>query len=1265
MQLKQNSIHNLHLQKTVKQTQIDTLQENLKVLFQRTKTEHSEDTIKDFLKDFLVNSFYKNRFELAVNINRKDLVIYKHQVVEVIIEVKSLKNAAEMISLEKPNTKALQELLHYYLEERIIHNNLNIKTLIITNVFEWYIFKASDFEKLFVENQRFIKQYKEWYQGNLVNQKTSFFYDNLAKPFIAALATIDCTILDLREYEKAETTKLAELYKILAPENLLNIGITNDNNTLNKQFYTELLHIIGIYEKTVENKLVIDRLPINKRNEGSLLENTINILQTENSLQNIENLADFGETQEEQLFSLALELCIIWLNRILFLKLLESQLICYEEHTIPQNSTLKDTTIEKIRENFSFLNISKIRDFDELYELFFEVLAVLPENRRNSLQQKYEFVPYLNSSLFEITKIEKQSLRINQLKNLVDLPVFEATILKKEGKKQTENKNILHYIFEFLACYDFTSETINNVQTQSNTVINAAVLGLIFEKINGYKDGAFFTPSTITMYMCRHTLRKAVMQKFNYNYEWNCKNFTELYNKIDRQNISIFDANSLINSLKIIDTAVGSGHFLVSALNELLAIKSDLGILADKNSKLLSCYIEVQNDEIVITYKDNSPFQYNYKDKESQRIQATLFYEKQLLIENCLFGVDINAKSVSICRLRLWIELLKNAYYKNPEKDLKSLETLPNIDINIKCGNSLVSFFTIADKYTGLPQKLRQKIKTTTQNYKEQVFKYKTAVDKQTKQQAEKEINLLKTEFLAITNPNDADYLLLNDKKASRQRYAIQPIGIDTTQWQKEKELVEKEILELELAYNEKRTILYRNSFEWRFEFPEVLDENGNFEGFDVVIGNPPYITYHGRRRTQVSSFFKEHLRANYLSAKDLGKDGKFNAAMFFIEKCLQIGTKQAVCSLIIDISFYENFYSGIKKLLLQNTLVDEVINGLMAFENVGSGQVILSFQNQINENIEIKANKLALISKNNIKFYKKGIETEAILVEQAKLDNETNHYQFEISEEVYDTITAKIEEKSKLSNGLATYNTLENLFPKKLIRTGESVGVKEIGFAINEYPSNDNVPIYEYLEGSKSLSDRYEIPKPTRYFRFDIALLNERNEKYRQEAVAEHRNNPKTLGIGDQLAFENPKLLIRQSCSYLCATFTDKPYIYNRSFYSINNKNSSGSSDTNLLFILALLNSKVYNYYAITRRIIRMEAGKQPQIRLEDLKTLPIINLPIASQNQLALWAKDILALKLNDENCEIMSSKIDNFLFEFLELIEEEIQKVEILYK
>ena len=76
--------------------------------------------------------------------------------------------------------------------------------------------------------------------------------------------------------------------------------------------------------------------------------------------------------------------------------------------------------------------------------------------------------------------------------------------------------------------------------------------------------------------------------------------------------------------------------------------------------------MEVVNDELIVTDEDGKCLNTIRQNKESQRIQETLFHEKQTIIENCLFGVDINPNSVKICRLRLWIELLKNAYYKAP-----------------------------------------------------------------------------------------------------------------------------------------------------------------------------------------------------------------------------------------------------------------------------------------------------------------------------------------------------------------------------------------------------------------------------------------------------------------------------------------------------------------------------------------------------------------------------------------------------------------------
>ena len=109
---------------------------------------------------------------------------------------------------------------------------------------------------------------------------------------------------------------------------------------------------------------------------------------------------------------------------------------------------------------------------------------------------------------------------------------------------------------------------------------------MIFEKINGYKDGSFFTPGFITMYMCRETIRKAVVQKFNESKKWSIEKFEGLYDKIEDRK----EANDIANSLKICDPAVGSGHFLVSALNEIISVKNDLKILSDRNGKRLKEY---------------------------------------------------------------------------------------------------------------------------------------------------------------------------------------------------------------------------------------------------------------------------------------------------------------------------------------------------------------------------------------------------------------------------------------------------------------------------------------------------------------------------------------------------------------------------------------------------------------------------------------------------------------------------------------------------
>ena len=650
---------------------IERFKTNLIHLLDTTNEKESEEFHKNLVSDFLKKTYYDPAYFINTK-GRNDLVIHNgnkaSSTVGVIIEAKSPGNKSEMVTTEKLNVKAFQEIVLYYLRERITHNNLEVKHLVITNINEWFIFDAVLFDRVFAQNKQLVHQFNDFESGRLADTKTDFFYKQIAEPFIASIQQeIEFAYFDIRNYQKQlrntnkeDDKKLIALFKLLSPEHLLKLPFVNDSNSLDKRFYTELLHIIGLSESKEGSKKLIGRNKEGERNSGAILEDAIIQLDSLDKISRLDKPAQFGDTKEERLFNVALELSITWINRILFLKLLEAQLISYHIARIGKDDT-----------SYSFLNSKKLKSYDDLNSLFFQVLARRFDERNDDVKKAFEKVPYLNSSLFEPTDIEQVTLFISNLKDDKTIPVISSTVLKDEhGKKLTGKLTTLDYLFRFLDAYDFSGDGGEDIQEDNKTLINASVLGLIFEKINGYKDGSYFTPGFITMYMCRETIRKAVVEKF----KTFCQNQDLQDLRMERiedigdlipKHIPRKKANEIVNSLKICDPAVGSGHFLVSALNEIIAIKNDLKILEDKEGKSLHWYeITVENDELAITDQDGELFQYHPGNKESQRVQETLFHEKETIIENCLFGVDINPNSVKICRLRLWIELLKNAYYK-------------------------------------------------------------------------------------------------------------------------------------------------------------------------------------------------------------------------------------------------------------------------------------------------------------------------------------------------------------------------------------------------------------------------------------------------------------------------------------------------------------------------------------------------------------------------------------------------------------------------
>jgi len=963
------TLNKAYLKVKPSRSQIELLKSNLLDLFHQINKSESEEYHKNLIAEFLKKTYYHPTHSINTK-GRADLVIHNGKdsitSVGVIIETKRPGNKAEMPTKENLNTKAVHELVLYYLRERINLKNLEVKHLIATDLYEWYIFNAQDFEKIFAKNKKLVKDFESFVEGRLSGTTTDFFYGQIAKPFIDALeVSIPVTWFDIRDFEivvkndsKADDNKLIGLYKILSPEHLLKLPFANDSNTLDKRFYNELLHIIGLEETKEGSKKLIGRKAEESRNNGSLIENAINILRYEDCLNQLEKPSEFGANYEDQLYNIALELTITWINRILFIKLLEGQLIKYHQGD----------------ESYKFLNSKLISNYDALNKLFFHVLAVKESERLNHVKEKYGKIPYLNSSLFEPNQLEHKTIRISNLEDDFTIPILNNTVLKdSNGKKIIGEINPLRYLIEFLDSYDFSSEGSEDISEENKPLINASVLGLIFEKINGYKDGSFFTPGFITMYMCRETIRRAVVQKFNDAKDWNCETLDELYNKIEDKK----EANGIINSLKICDPAVGSGHFLVSALNEIISIKSELKILSDSDGKVLRDYhVEVINDELVITNEDGEFFEYHPKNPESQRIQETLFHEKQTIIENCLFGVDINQNSVKICRLRLWIELLKNAYYR-PDSGHSELETLPNIDINIKCGNSLISRYPLdADIKSALA-----KSKWTIDSYRLAIMTYRNAESKEEKASMRKLIDEIKTDFESEVTRNDKRLLKSNKLKGelsvlTGQQSLFELSKKEKAEWEKKVKKIVDNLEKLESELEEiKNNKIYENAFDWRFEFPEVLNDEGDLMGFDIVIGNPPYI------RQEDIKEIKPYLQNRYSTSAATA-----DLFVYFIELGVRILKPKGKFIFIIPNKWMRARYGKALRAFLKDLAIESLIDfgDLPVFEEATTYPCILSLSNEESketfEAANIQTLKFNINLSNHIKNNRIGVLTSELL---------------------------------------------------------------------------------------------------------------------------------------------------------------------------------------------------------------------------------------------------------------------------------------------
>ncbi|GAA8940114.1 class I SAM-dependent DNA methyltransferase [Helicobacter pylori] len=907
-----------------KKETIENFEKEINSLLENVKRQDGEEFQKNE-----INFFLKNTYDYECNTYEKvDSAIYVDGKAWVLIEVKALNNRNEFPKdRENPLSKAFCQMVFYFLKE--IENNNSLKHAIICNAHEFFLFDCKDL--LFLKDDKRIKKlHKDCDQKEGTDPSTKRFYSDLEeylkKDFKGELRY---THFNLSSYDPKE---LPLIYQVLSHEVLLKQRKTLDANTLNKDFYEELLYILGLEEQNDKGKILIKQS------------------RTQNSISDALK-KEYKNLDDEEVMALL----IAWNNRILFLRLLESLLISFKHFEKP------------------FLTTENFKDFNALNTLFFEVLAKKNNERSKEIKEDeiLQKIPYLNSSLFNKTPLELKGHEIKLLDNK-PLEIYPKSVFKEDKDYQKEKDlPLLEYLFTFLHAYKFTTtheDIKDNKNTSESRLINPSVLGLVFEKLNGYKEGSFYTPSFITSYMCSESITPIVLDKFNAIYEWDCENLEALRGKIDR-NFSDQKAKEYLQvllALRICDPAVGSGHFLVSALNEMVRIAYELGLIAS----LYRYSIRLENDEIIIQHTQTGEI-FNYTKVHSENdphhhIQKELFELKKSIIENCLFGVDINPNSCEITKLRLWIELLKYSYYIFEEgKNTNALETLPNIDINIKCGNSLIFNFPLNSKLTiGQTLEFSKNLKAEIKEYKNSVMFYKEGLGEKAKilqniaklksliinyfieqHQAKRHLKESLKAFISeygdgifdISTAFGMEMLKIARHKDNNYKFVPtltkkqpSPIGVEANRL----------LIKIKECYETLENLKNSKTLEWRFEFPEVLDDEGDFLGFDCIIGNPPYIRQEQIR--EIKPLLQKQYQDFYNSTADI--------YTYFFALSYRLLKEKGFNAFITSNKYARAKYGAkLRELLLKKTTIVSYmeLNALKVFESAAVDTSIMNFIKQ------------------------------------------------------------------------------------------------------------------------------------------------------------------------------------------------------------------------------------------------------------------------------------------------------------------------------
>lgn len=756
-------------------------------------------------------------------------------------------------------------------------------------------------------------------------------------------------------------------------------------------------------------------------------------------------------------------------------------------------------------------------------------------------------IPYLNGGLFEKDNIDKLD---------IDFPY-----------------SYFKELMDFFAMYNFTID--ENDPDDSEVGIDPEMLGHIFENLlEDNKDkGAFYTPKEIVQYMCRQSVIQYL--KTHEPDEQYAESIEQLINNgivlpvLQTKSVAL-RFMQLLKDVKVCDPAIGSGAFPMGILYVLYHAIHHLQSHAEPHG--------------------------NFDSTQTKRD----------IIQNNIFGVDIEQGAVDIARLRFWLALVVDAEEPQP---------LPNLDYKIVCGNSILHRFSldtsIEKVFVEYNMNRPEVDRMTLGKYKEKVYEFTNTSDHKKKDEFRSTIEQIKKAFRSQLTDWDK-----NKKRKLREQ--IRDLEIPLIFGKRtEKEKADLKKLKKDLAKAEKEgsdienNKIYASSFEWRFEFPALLDNEGKFTGFDIIIGNPPY----GAKLSSIEkNIFKEYYSDVHMRTPE--------TYCYFISLAFRLVNPDGIVSYIVPNNmFFQNENEKTRSLLLFSHQLIRAINlGDNTFENADVPTCIFIARSKGSENYEVEYSDYRKYNISDIEWNKdyESISTSLIKTVPAYVLGLSN-VNIRIINEIkrhgvlIDSIADEM--ASGISSGGDKIFRISAEESEELHLEKEILHKVLVGAEISNYLINDKNHIIIYT--TKDI-DIYKYDNIYKYLLPYQVKLSGKRETVKGTLPWWCLHWPRYKGL-----FEEPKIIMRQTSDSIRCVFDENGYYVLNSILvlKLNNRNYSYK------YLATVLNSTCIDF--LYKNLTQEEGRTFAEVKPANVRKLYIPEATKEEQNLLSILYDYLVFLK------------------------------------